>query len=92
MLSLLLSTMLLLSTVILPTVLLLTTMACLSAVATTAMLSRLHRLTTLEINIYSSRILFRPILQPQLSTDFFDLGLDLLHMACGMVSLAHNGV
>lgn len=84
--------MLWLSTVILPTVLL-SAMASLSSISTaTTMLARLQGLSALKVDVYSPGILFSPVLESQFPTQLFHLGLNLLHMARGVVSLAYNSV
>lgn len=50
------------------------------------------RLPTLEVDVNSPGILLRLIPQPKLTAYLLNLGLDLLHVVCRVVSLADDGV
>lgn len=89
-----------LPTVVLPTVLLLLLLLLLmlpaiasrSSISAATMLARLHGLSALQVDIYPACVLFCPVLQAQFPAQLFHLGLDLLDVAIGVVSLAHNGM
>lgn len=56
----------------------------------TALLSGAQRLTALQVDVHSSRILLGAVLQTQLLTELLHLGLDFLHMARRVIALADN--
>lgn len=98
---LVLSTMLLLTGVLLLTAMMLLALpwllpTMLPGVSTTTILRMLRRrghvvhCAALEVHIDAAFILFRLVLQSELTADLFDSGLDLLHVIAAVVSLAHD--
>jgi hypothetical protein len=47
-------------------------------------------LTTSQVHVDTTSVLLNRMLQAQLITDFFDAWLDLLDMACRVVTLTHD--
>lgn len=51
---------------------------------------RHNSLTTSQVHVDATRVLLNSMLQAQLITDFLDTGLDLLDMACRVVTLTND--
>jgi hypothetical protein len=69
-----------------------TATATVSGVVASVATARRDGLTALEVDVDTTSVLLRPVLQAHLAAQLLNLGLELLDVARGVVALANNGV